>query len=413
MRVLEDALVKNSMHNITVRSRTHVALYILNQKRAHIHEIEKRFGVTVMVVADDTLTGAVYHAIERGASAIERIDRRHLESLALLPCDEAEGAAADGRIEAGVLKRGGIDRVLRQDRHQAEDQRQREPGGQQRAGRNAGDDVVVDDHVTFSDIKSGRHIVVGTSSGKGLVLGGTLTQATSGNVVISVGTAAQLAFTTQPSATGTSNTALTTQPVVTAQDAGGNTVTTSSDSITLAIGTNGGPGGTLSGTVTLAATNGVATFSGLSINKAGTGYTLTAASTGLTGATSSAFNVTASNAATIALNAGDNQSATVGTAVGTVPSVIVAGEVTVIDVGDTTDTFVPDSSPNFTVDVDTNPVPVPTLLDVNMRMSRSIEDPRSSTLRSDNPAVFSMMTSLPINCVPTVGPPTVTTSLPA
>ncbi len=39
----------------------------------------------------------------------------------------------------------------------------------------AGDDVVVDDHVTFSDIKSGRHIVVGTSSGKGLVLGGTLT----------------------------------------------------------------------------------------------------------------------------------------------------------------------------------------------------------------------------------------------
>jgi len=38
--------------------------------------------------------------------------------------------------------------------------------------------------------------------------------------------------------------------------------------------------------------NGVATFSNLSINKAGTGYTLSATSSGLTGATSNAFNIT-------------------------------------------------------------------------------------------------------------------------
>ena len=41
----------------------------------------------------------------------------------------------------------------------------------------------------------------------------------------------------------------------------------------MAIGTNPG-GGTLSGTTTVAAVAGVATFSNLSINKAGTGYTL-------------------------------------------------------------------------------------------------------------------------------------------
>jgi len=40
------------------------------------------------------------------------------------------------------------------------------------------------------------------------------------------------------------------------------------------------------------AVTGVATFSGMSIDKAGTGYTLSAASSGLTGATSSAFNIT-------------------------------------------------------------------------------------------------------------------------
>ena len=38
---------------------------------------------------------------------------------------------------------------------------------------------------------------------------------------------------------------------------------------------------------------GVATFANLSIDKAGTGYTLTASATGLTGATSGAFNVVA------------------------------------------------------------------------------------------------------------------------
>jgi hypothetical protein len=58
----------------------------------------------------------------------------------------------------------------------------------------------------------------------------------------------------------------------------------------VAIGTNPAAG-TLSGTVTLSAVAGVATFSGLSINKAGTGYTLTAASPGLTGATSSTITI--------------------------------------------------------------------------------------------------------------------------
>ncbi|QRO02839.1 S8 family serine peptidase [Archangium violaceum] len=74
-------------------------------------------------------------------------------------------------------------------------------------------------------------------------------------------------------------------------DAYGNTVTTGSNSVTLVIGNNAG-GGTLSGTATVNMTNGVATFSGLSINRVGTGYTLVASSTGLTSATSSVFNIT-------------------------------------------------------------------------------------------------------------------------
>src|SRR5439155_13404437 len=78
---------------------------------------------------------------------------------------------------------------------------------------------------------------------------------------------------------------------VAVQDAAGNTVTTSSASVTVAIGTNPG-GGTLSGTTTVSASSGIATFANLSLDKIGTGYTLAFSSSGLTSATSSPFNVT-------------------------------------------------------------------------------------------------------------------------
>src|SRR5207247_10574814 len=51
-------------------------------------------------------------------------------------------------------------------------------------------------------------------------------------------------------------------------------------------------GGTRAGTATVNAVNGVATFSGLSVNKAGSGYTLTAAATGLRTSTSAPFSIT-------------------------------------------------------------------------------------------------------------------------
>src|SRR5438045_1522263 len=80
---------------------------------------------------------------------------------------------------------------------------------------------------------------------------------------------------------------------VTAQDAQGNTATGFTGNVTVAIGTNPSTG-TLGGTLTHAAVDGVATFANLSIDKVGTGYTLTA--TGAGSATSTAFNITAGSA---------------------------------------------------------------------------------------------------------------------
>ncbi len=113
-------------------------------------------------------------------------------------------------------------------------------------------------------------------------------------VTVTAATAAKLAFTQQPSSS-TAGVAFATQPQVTVQDQFANTVTTYTGNVTLAIGTNPG-GGTLSCTTNpLAASGGVATFSGCRINNAGTGYTLTATSGSLTSATSIAFNVTATS----------------------------------------------------------------------------------------------------------------------
>src|SRR5207247_9989689 len=84
----------------------------------------------------------------------------------------------------------------------------------------------------------------------------------------SAGPAAKLVFTVQPS-NAAAGAAITPGVQVTVQDAQGNTVTTATTSITVAIGTNPASG-TLAGTKTVAAVNGVATFSTLSLNAAGT-----------------------------------------------------------------------------------------------------------------------------------------------
>src|SRR5205807_439849 len=106
------------------------------------------------------------------------------------------------------------------------------------------------------------------------------------------GTATQLVFSVQPSTTA-AGAAITPAVQVTAQDAQGNTATGFTGNVTVAMGTNPGTG-TLGGTLTHAAVGGVATFANLSIDKVGTGYTLTA--TGAGSATSAAFNITAGTA---------------------------------------------------------------------------------------------------------------------
>jgi 6-phosphogluconolactonase (cycloisomerase 2 family) len=85
------------------------------------------------------------------------------------------------------------------------------------------------------------------------------------------------------------------------QDSSGKLVTTATNLVTIAIGNNPG-GGTLSGTTTVAAVKGQATFTDLSIDKAGVGYTLVASSPGLSGATSAPFTIFAGPTSTLVVS---------------------------------------------------------------------------------------------------------------
>ena len=66
LRALEEMLLKGATHNLTVRTRAEVALYVLNHKRAHLRELEERFRVTLTVSADATVTGQTSYIIDRG-----------------------------------------------------------------------------------------------------------------------------------------------------------------------------------------------------------------------------------------------------------------------------------------------------------------------------------------------------------
>jgi ribonuclease E len=66
LRGLEEILMKGATHNLVVRTRTDVALYVLNHKRGHLRDLESSFKVTLSVIADPTVSGQQSFIIDRG-----------------------------------------------------------------------------------------------------------------------------------------------------------------------------------------------------------------------------------------------------------------------------------------------------------------------------------------------------------
>jgi len=123
----------------------------------------------------------------------------------------------------------------------------------------------------------------------------------SGTITVVPGAAARLLIVSGPTS-ATAGVAISPAVTVAVEDAAGNRITSDASDVTVAIGANPGSGA-LSGAATVAASSGLATFADLSIDKAGTGYTLLATDGGLATATSGAFNIAPAAAATLVVTA--------------------------------------------------------------------------------------------------------------
>ena len=66
LRAIEETLIKGATHNLIVRTRSEVALYVLNHKRAHLRDLEERFRITITISADPTVNAQVSYIVDRG-----------------------------------------------------------------------------------------------------------------------------------------------------------------------------------------------------------------------------------------------------------------------------------------------------------------------------------------------------------
>ncbi|MBY5439150.1 ribonuclease E/G [Rhizobium leguminosarum] len=87
LRGIEEYLLKNTTHNITVRTTPDIALYLLNHKRQTIIDYESRFGVAIVIDADGSV-GAQHFAIDRGDPVENPVKIETLFNFAAIPEDE-------------------------------------------------------------------------------------------------------------------------------------------------------------------------------------------------------------------------------------------------------------------------------------------------------------------------------------
>ena len=99
LRSAEDRLITDGVVPLVATTAVDVAIYILNQKRAHLRDIEDRYQISVTITADKDMHISQY-GIERAAegslsdgdSSVIQMDwAHHRDGTPAAPADEAEG----------------------------------------------------------------------------------------------------------------------------------------------------------------------------------------------------------------------------------------------------------------------------------------------------------------------------------
>ena len=140
LRSLGGRLITDGVVPLVATTAVEVALYILNQKRAHLKDIEARYRIPISVTGSDKLAGANF-TIEKGAAPAQpqRRTERSAVNMEWGFEDEAEANEADGneppaRAATSVEEVGEEDRGERGERGGSDEPRRRGRGRRRRGG---------------------------------------------------------------------------------------------------------------------------------------------------------------------------------------------------------------------------------------------------------------------------------------
>ena len=116
LRTLTEEAIKNGAGTLEVTVATSVALYLLNEKRRHLQEMEERYGVTILVRTNDALTPPKLE--------LQRLSREGR----LEPTTESEASAETSREEETRAESGEEKRERRGGRNRRGGKRRRGDG---------------------------------------------------------------------------------------------------------------------------------------------------------------------------------------------------------------------------------------------------------------------------------------------
>ncbi len=102
LRSIEEEGIRNRSSEVSVNVATAVAIYILNQKRAALVDIENRYGFTVDIVADDKVVGPEMRLERVRAKSAEAVKRHAISIEGVVEEGEAREAAAEAAAETAA-----------------------------------------------------------------------------------------------------------------------------------------------------------------------------------------------------------------------------------------------------------------------------------------------------------------------
>ena len=156
LRVIEQEAEKTKDSSLTVTVNDEIALYILNHKRETVADIEKTFGISIIIAADKSLmadgiiiNGTVRQANNQAAPQQNQNNRKSQSQKRDASQQKENGQANNGQATNGQASNGDAPDGETQegDEEKGEGKRRRRGrrGGRRRKKRNADTDIVADE----------------------------------------------------------------------------------------------------------------------------------------------------------------------------------------------------------------------------------------------------------------------------